>query len=207
VDQIQKVKVRVRPDRPPSFVSTEIPLIEQVSHSQLLEIPDGGTGLIIVHYRPKALLEKNRWWVLAVAARIVIQEEQELWRGMVLEEALPKLVADILQNPRLKTTRDYYGTPGDKHFALVNSTAWSWPAKFDSKVAEFQQIAARQDGQRVLGIRIDSYQEANQTNTNPMVTATLFNAGGTANGEVIGGCTLRYTMRQNNDTWSVELTK
>ena len=56
---------------------------------------------------------------------------------------------------------------------------------------------AKRDGKRLLGIRVDKYQDD--------ITLTLVNAGGSANGEVIGGCTIRYTARHVEKGWVVEL--
>jgi hypothetical protein len=124
-----------------------------------------------------------------------------------LDALLPALVADVLNNPRLKATRDFYGTPGDKRFALVNSAAWTWPEKFAAATPGYQLTPAARMGKRLLGIRVDQYQEAEKENANPMVIVTLLNAGGSENGAVVGGCTLRYTARSGVKGWTVELVE
>jgi hypothetical protein len=56
---------------------TEIPFLNESTHQQVLEIPDGGSILIPVYYRPQSLAAKNRWWVLSISARIRIEAEEE----------------------------------------------------------------------------------------------------------------------------------
>ena len=50
-------------------------------HAEVRELADGGTVLIPVHYRPRALQEKNRWLVLSLTSRIYMEEEERRIRG------------------------------------------------------------------------------------------------------------------------------
>src|SRR5439155_1049407 len=134
---------------------------------------------------------KNRWYVLSIMSRIVMEEEERRILLNEMEEAVPALLADVLTNPRLKTTRDYCGTPGDKRFALVDSESWTWPKEFRPKVAGFELTPAKAAGKRLLGIRIDSYRWADSL----AIRVTLVNAGGSENGMALGGCTLSYNAR------------
>ena len=131
IQAIQKVKLRDL-ERGPIFydlgepppkkdVFGEVPALLLSKYTQMTEIADGGTILIPVHYRPRSAKEKDRWLVLAITARIRMEEEELRIREQSLEAVLPQVVADVLKNPALKTARDFYGTPGDKRFALVDS--------------------------------------------------------------------------------------
>ena len=51
------------------------------------DIPDGGSVLVPVHYRPRSAQEKNRWWVLTITARIVMEEEEQAMERPV--ESIP----------------------------------------------------------------------------------------------------------------------
>jgi len=205
VGQIKKVKVAV--DNSGKYVDAEIPFLKETTHQQEFEIPDGGSYLVLVHYRPRSVQEKNRWWVLSITPRIIIEEEEQQIRTVMFGEVLPLIVADVLKNPRLKSTREFYGSPGDKRFALVNSDAWTWPKELQLDVAGHQLTPAKREGQRLLGIRFDGNQEPGKANAKPIFTITLLNAGGSANGAVVGGCTIRYTARQLEKGWAVELAE
>jgi len=161
--------------------------------------------LIPVHYRPRSVQEKNRWWVLSITARIIIEEEEQQIRLTMLNEILPVLVADVLKNPRLKTTREFYGTPGDKRFALVNSDAWIWLKEMEIDAPGYKLTPANRAGQRLLGVRVDRFQEAEKPGGNAAISVTLLNAGGNVNGAAIGGCTVRYAARRTKKGWAVEL--
>jgi hypothetical protein len=203
--QVKKVKVVT--DNKGTETDAEIPFLKESTHQQEFEIPDGGSHLVPVHYRPRSVQEKNRWWVLSITPRIIIEEEEQQIRAGMLMEVLPIIVADVLKNPRLKTTREFYGSPDDKHFALVNSDAWTWPKELQLDAADYQLTPAKREGQRLLGIRFDGHQEPGKAIAKPIFTVTLLNAGGSANGAVIGGCTIRYTARQLEKGWAVELAE
>ncbi|MBI3823835.1 MAG: hypothetical protein HY289_14290, partial [Planctomycetes bacterium] len=180
----------------------EIPILNETKHTRTIDLPDGGTRVVALHYRPRSLEEKKRWLVLVITARIVMEEEERRFLEGYLENAMPALVADVLSNPRLKTTRDYCGTPGDKRFALVKSDAWTWPKDFQPKIKGFDLTDASPKGQRLLGIRIDRFQWAT---SGLEVHVTFVNAGGSDNGQAPGGCTLRYSARSDDERWKVEL--
>ena len=89
-------------------------------------------------------------------------------------------MADILKNPRLKTTREFYGSPDDNRFALVNSDTWTMPDDFKLDIPGMRLTPAGQKGKRLLGIRIDQYHEGEKENANTVIVVTLVNAGGSA---------------------------
>jgi hypothetical protein len=192
------------PAPPEGKVEAEIPFLKESTTAQLLEIPDGGSVLVPVGFRPPATQAKGRWWVLSVTARIHIEEEERQIRLGSLGDILPAVVADVLTNPRLKPLRDLYGTPGDKRFALLNGDVWAWAAPLKAEVPGHQQAAAARAGKRLLGIRVEDYREAAKGATG--LNVTLVNAGGSANGAAVGGCTIRYTARPRDGGWVVELS-
>jgi hypothetical protein len=197
IQDILKVKTQDLADNP---VDAEVAFVLETTQSQVVEIPDSGSMLVAVHYRPASLRDKDRWWVLSIACRIWIDEEEREIRRGVLASVVPALVADVLNNPRLKSTREFYGSPGDARFALVNGDAWTWPADAKLVVAGHEQVLAQRDGKRLLGIRIDDYDREKD-----VVSVTLVNAGGVSNGAVVGSCALRYTVQSTAKGWSVAL--
>ena len=156
----------------------------------MLVIPDGGSMLVPVHYRPAALQTKGRWWVLAIEPRIIIEAEEYYFLKGWLENILPFVVKDVLTNPRLKGLRDLVGTSGDGRFALVNSPTWSWPETYRPEIAGYKLTPADPKGKRLLGIRVDQA----QWGEGGFLTIALVNAGGKDNGPVYGLCTLRYPV-------------
>jgi hypothetical protein len=197
--EIQKVKVLTAAEK---NADAEVPIVMEATHTQDLDLPDGGSMLIPVHYRPQSIRAKNRWWVLSISPRIIMEaEEREIRRGY-LDEVLPKLVADVLKDPHLKTTREFYGSPDDTRFALVNSDAWTWSKEAPLAVAGFQLTPAKREAQRLLGIRVDKVQFAEDDKNKSTITLTLLNAGGSTNGAVIGGCTIRYRLGEK--AWVLE---
>jgi hypothetical protein len=189
------------PDRdgPDDDVQAEVPVVKEAVHSETLEIPDGGSILVPVHYRATALAQKGRWWAMTITPRIVIEEEERAILDQRLAVILPAVVDDILTNPRLQATRDFVGTSGDSRFALINSPTWTWP-KASQPVAGFQRTQAERAGKRLLGIRVD-----NASITGGPITMGLVNAGGTANGAVFGSTTVRYNARETEKGVVVEL--
>jgi hypothetical protein len=189
---------------PPEMLNAEVPFIKESTTTRLLEIPDGGALLVAVQYRPRALAAKNRWWVLAITPRIIIEEEEQAIRQNSLDAILPALAADVLNNPRLKTTREFYGSPGDKRFALIPNPAVAWPKNM--LVPGFQLTKAEPAGKRLLGLRVDEVRDA-EGKKPARIAVTLLNAGGSANGAVVGGGTIRYTARPTETGYAVELVE
>jgi hypothetical protein len=191
---------------PPEQKDAEIAYVKESVHTRVLEIPDGGSILVAVNYRPSSLAAKNRWWVLSITPRIFIEEEERQIRQGALDSILPALVADVLNNPRLKTTREFYGSPGDKRVALLKNDALdlAWPEKI--AVPGFEVTKAERAGKRLLGIRLDGFQGPDEKDAST-ITITLLNAGGSENGAVIGSCTIRYTARAMEKGYAVGLAE
>lgn len=197
LDAIEKEKVLV--DNEGKEIVAETPLSKEIIHTQVRDIPDGGSILLPVHYRPRELRDKDRWWVLTITPRIIIPEEEEQIQLARLEATLPLIVADILKNPRLKSTREFYGSANDNRFALVNSAAWTWPKNQKLDTPGFQLTPTNKVGQRMLGIRVER--------VNDEITVSLVNAGGSENGAVVGSGTIRYTTRETDKGWLVKLAE
>jgi hypothetical protein len=194
---LQVKKGKVVTDNEGKEVSTEVPFLKAESHGREFEIADGGSILIAVHYRPEELKKKNRWWVLRIDPRIYIREEEQERRALDLKAITPLLVADVLKNPRLKATRAFYGTPDDRRFALLDSAEWNWPKDLKVEVAGFERADAKRAGNRLLGIRVEG--------DAPRFKVTLVNAGGDANGAVIGTCTIHYRVELSEKVTKVDL--
>jgi hypothetical protein len=204
LQDVLKVKVLDVKDQE---VLAEAALLKENSETQVLDIPDGGAILVPVQYRPAAARAKDRWWVLCVTCRIVIEQEEREFRRGTLDAILPELLADAVKNPQLNTLRDYYGTPADKRLAVVNSAIWSVPEKWQPDLAGYQWVAPQSKGNRLLGIRVDKFEElpTPQASTACAITVTLVNAGGSDNGAAIGSCVIRYTARWSEKRWVVQL--
>jgi hypothetical protein len=186
-------------------VPAELPILREITHAQDADVPDGGAHLLAVHVRPRALQAKNRWWVLHISPRIIIAEEEQIILQGYVKDDLPLLIADILNNPRLKTAREFAGTPGDKRFALVDSNVWTWPKELRRSVSGYQLTPMQREGKRLLGIRVDRFQWSEKEDT-LLFSVTLVNAGGSANGEAVGGCTLHYSVRGTDKSRTIKLT-
>ncbi len=74
IDGVAKVPAdRVAPGK----AAAETVFLREDAHSGVRDIPDGGSLLVPVHYRPTAVRDRKRWWVLSVTARIRIPEEEK----------------------------------------------------------------------------------------------------------------------------------
>jgi hypothetical protein len=184
----------------------ETPFMKEETHGAALEIPDGGTALITLHYRPESVRSANRWWVAAVQVRIVIEEEERQIRREKWTDILEEVVADVLQNPKLKGLRETHGSAEEKSYALVDSPAWKWTNDFRVEPKGLERTKPRAAGNRLLGMRVESFREPADSKQPHSVTLTLLNAGGEANGPALGGAAIRYLARPTDKGWTVELS-
>ena len=183
----------------------ETAFIQEETHGATLDIPDGGTVLMPIHYRPASVRSSNRWWVAAVQVRVVIEEEERQIRREKFSDILEEVVADVLQNPQLKALREMHGTAGEKSYALVDSPAWKWSNDFRIDAKGFERTKPRAGGNRRLGMRVDGFREPADGKQPHSVTLMLLNAGGAANGPSLGGAAIRYLARPVEKGWTVEL--
>jgi hypothetical protein len=72
-------------------LDSELPALDETIYAQALEIPDGGTLRLPVHYRPASARAKNRWWILSITPRIWIEEEErQIRNGNVPPPVVPR---------------------------------------------------------------------------------------------------------------------
>lgn len=207
VEEIRKTKAWP-PFGPPFKESdAEIAFVKESSHSQTLELADGGSILVPLQYRPESARTGDRWWVLAITTRIIIDEEERQIRAGVVADVAPTLLADVLTNARLKALRALFGSPDDKRFVLLRGEGLEWPEQLGPEIAGHTLASPDRAGKRLLGIRLDRYDDSGKDPAHAVLTITLVNAGGNANGTAIGGCTIRYAVRSTDKGWVVELAE
>ncbi len=129
---------------------------------------------------------------------------------------LDALLNDLLNNPELQDSRDFYGTPGDKNVVLIDDPAAPLPKGYHPSVPGFKitihppETQAPPDADRQIGICIDKLNlepAANETAGlffDAPIEARMFNAGGSKNGGVIGGCIISYRANREHDKWQVQ---
>ncbi len=128
------------------------------------------------------------------------------------------ILLDVLTNHTFGHSREFYGTPGDKRFALVTGEDYGipWPDSYApsvdgyvvSRVLEGAEID--DNSPRLLGIRLDKFNlEESPTADEPQllggrIAVTLLNAGGSGGGATpIGGCTVYYDAKRDGDKWTI----
>jgi hypothetical protein len=79
IEGIEKVKVVA--DEKGTEAVGEIVFAKEASVSQARYIPDGGSILLPLHYRPPAVRNADRWLVAEITPRIYIEEEERARRG------------------------------------------------------------------------------------------------------------------------------
>jgi hypothetical protein len=80
IEGIEKVNVLV--DEKGTEAVGEIVFTKEASSSQARYIPDGGSILLPLQYRPRAVRNKDRWLVAEITPRIYIEEEERERRGL-----------------------------------------------------------------------------------------------------------------------------
>lgn len=128
-------------------------------------------------------------------------------------EILQATVNAVLTDPVLKRSREFYGTPGDTKFALVHGREFAWPKWFNPSVTGFEVDRSLSTTKctafkpRLLGIRLDKFDltQKNVGHFDAPIEVVIFNAGGSANGAVIGGNRLYYAPKKEGKKWVVVL--
>ena len=127
-----------------------------------------------------------------------------------MKEILQALLTDILTNPEIKSTREFYGTEKDTTVALEDVKS-AWPKEFKPAVHGYKLVEVNRDPfvnqRRILGIRLDKFdlKQKKAELFNSPIEVCLFNAGGSANGAVFGGCSVYYSPKRIGQRWAVEL--
>jgi hypothetical protein len=80
IDAIEKVTVVVDP-KEGTEAKGEFVFTKEASVSQTRYIPDGGSILLPLHFRPRAVRNNDRWLVAEITPRIYIEEEERARRG------------------------------------------------------------------------------------------------------------------------------
>jgi hypothetical protein len=139
-----------------------------------------------------------------------VKPDRRLPANAQVEQILRAIVTDVLTNPDLKSEREFYGTPADKTLALVDCKEFGWPKGFNPNTHGYHLVELNSDPfanqNRVLGIRIDKF-DLKQGKIGPMdtpITVVVYNAGGSANGAVLGGCQVSYVPKRVGKRWTVE---
>jgi hypothetical protein len=127
-----------------------------------------------------------------------------------VKEVLQAVITDVLTNPDLKSTREFYGTAKDRTLALIDDEKLGWPKEFRPDTHGYKLVQVRDDPflnrRRILGIRVDKFElKAGKAECGEEpVQVCVFNAGGSAYGGVIGGCTVYYGLKRVGKRWVVE---
>jgi hypothetical protein len=80
IEGIEKVKVMVDLEKGTEAVG-ELVFTKEARFSQARYIHDGGSILLPLHYRPRAVRKNDRWLVAQITPRIYIDEEERERRG------------------------------------------------------------------------------------------------------------------------------
>ena len=129
-------------------------------------------------------------------------------------KAILQVVLDhLLTSKDIASSRQFYGTEADRTILLSNTGKWAWPDGFRPDLHGYKPVtgrpgpfAPRAEWNRVLGVRIDRF-EPDAKPKGPLggpIEVCLFNAGGEANGSVIGGCFVYYVPKRVDGKWTVE---
>lgn len=137
------------------------------------------------------------------------------------EAVLDAILADVLNNSHLKSTRDFYGTTGDGKIALVHNPHYGviWPEWYRPSIPGFAVTRISElnrqgtDALKLVGVRIDKFKldSTISNGSRPVlgiddvpISVTILNAGGTKNGHVIGGCSVFYKPIRSGEKWTVK---
>jgi hypothetical protein len=145
------------------------------------------------------------------------------------KEVLQQVVLDLLTNPDLQSSREFYGTLRDKRIALQIDSPVAWPKDWRPKVPGYEirfrsaenplldfiywhapwgveiYSLIRQRTPRLLGVRLDTLHLDPRRKYDDQICVCLFNIGGDG-GEtpVIGGCNVYYNLKREQGKWQVE---
>lgn len=81
IEGVEQVKVVVDLDKGTEAVG-EVVFTKEGSVTQTRYVPDAGSFLLPIHYRPRALRKNDRWLVAEITPRIYVEEEERERRGL-----------------------------------------------------------------------------------------------------------------------------
>ena len=140
-------------------------------------------------------------------------------RPLDLPAVLEQVLKDVLNNPALQDSRDFYGTPGDKRVVLIKESAARWPKNWPPEIpgyvfevrskttpmmdfiywnipggVEFYSYCQKHQP-RQLAIRLDKCNLEPWREYHDAIDVCLFNSGGDG-GETtrIGAAHVTYTV-------------
>ena len=214
-------------------VEVESPNLRKSTRSGATQVADGAPVLIPVDYRPTGKAGNGKVWVVVARPVIWIEAEaaerrqggakfvpKSVWETKVeppekepprlplnddVDQILQAVITDLLTDSDLEFSRKFYGTEKDKIVTLVDGDKIGWPKGFEAKMHGYKLVQPDPFGnqRRILGIRIDKF-DLNQIKREHPIEVSLFNAGGSANGAVIGGCLVYYSPKRMGNRWVVE---
>lgn len=130
------------------------------------------------------------------------------------------VLSDLLTRRTCKSSREFYGTPGDREIILVNTNySVPWPQSYGPKGLRGWRIIPGSHYEapkpskfdkcdRKLGVRIDllciNPAILDSERGNPFfgpISLCVFNVGGHKNGAVIGGCEYYWSAEFRGNAW------
>lgn len=209
-------------------VPAKAPRLQEKTVSGTVQMEDGMPILMVVPgkenmVKVRLLVARPFIWIEG-EAKFAPVTPQSLWESEVPVPEMPKpparrlpgneqtrkilqgIVTSVLTDARFKCSLDFYGTAKDKTFALHDGTDIGWPKDFKPQTHGFKLVKPKVDpfvdSNRVVGIRLDRFDVGNNDGTEK-IKICLSNAGGTANGPVIGGCSVTYEPIREGKHWKV----
>jgi hypothetical protein len=125
------------------------------------------------------------------------------------ESLYAAVLADLLSNPEFAGFRDFYGTPGTAKVVIEGPNVPPLPVGWTiGERLKDPKLSSQQP--RVLGVGIAKTPPSNALaplGEQPFeagASVCVFNAGGSANGAVIGAGSISFGARQTADGWKVK---
>lgn len=126
--------------------------------------------------------------------------------GSLLEQCLQL----VLSHPGFKSSREFYGTAGDSTVILRNGPYLNWPEDFKPNVDGFDfrfqnTYTQATEGNRVLGIQLGKLDLSAPINKlfDGNISLVMYNAGGSDDGVVIGGCSHFFAVARDGDKFVI----
>jgi hypothetical protein len=161
-------------------------------------------------FRPRGVWDETGWDELT---RELGGRAKPLPATADAKAILQAVLTHVLTDKEISHSREFYGTKADRTVLLSDTGDWAWPDGFQPDLHGYKRVtsrpgpfAPRAKRNRVLGVRIDRFEPEAKV-SGPLdgpITVCLFNAGGHANGAVIGGCSVFYTVKKVGDKWVAE---
>lgn len=218
--------------------AVEIPNVRKATVAGTIQILEGEPLLMPVSMAPPGKAGEGKVWVMVARPLIRIEAEErergdgfsprDIWALEVADPPKPAAIKrvpdrddvkailqavlkDVLTNPDLKGTHEFYGTAADGTVVLSDGGEVGWPAGFRPETPGYRLVPAARDPfvrqRRVLGVRLDRFDLAKKPGGlfDTPIEVCVLNVGGSADGGVIGGCSVYYVPKRVGKGWTVEL--